>query len=99
MLPGGRSIVVEPQLRVLPLRMVRARATTQSLAAAVAALAAAAAAATSAEAGSLPGGWGVGKPMGGGSRGWLRGGRCVLLVLLPTSLAACRRCLRTLEFQ
>eukprot|EP00964_Phaeocystis_antarctica_P019552 scaffold10794_cov66-Phaeocystis_antarctica.AAC.3 len=81
--------------------MVRAAATRQSLEAAVAVArtAVAATAATSAEVGSLPGGWGVGKPMGGESRGWLREGGCVLLVLLPTPLASCRCCMRTLEFQ
>ena len=65
----------------------------------MAALAAAAAAAISAEAASLPGGWDIGEPMGGESRGRLRGGGCELLVLLPTPLASCRCCTRTLQYQ
>ena len=96
---GGRSKVVEPQLRVLSLRMVRAAATRQSLEAAVAVArtAVAAAATTSAEVGSLPGGWGMGKPMGGESRGRLRG--VPVLLLLPTPFASCRCFMRTLEFR
>ena len=64
----------------------------------MAALAAAAAAAISAEAASLPGGWDMGEPMGGESRGRLRGGGCELLVLLPTPLASCRCCTRSLQY-
>ena len=96
---GGRSKVVEPQLRVLSLRILRAAATASRPALAVAAALARAsvAAATSAEVASLPGGWCMGKPIWGESS-WLQG-VCVPLPLPRRDRFSARSFLRTEVFQ
>ena len=91
---GGRSKVVEPQLRVLSLRILRAAATASRPALAVAAALARAsvAAATSAEVASLPGGWCIGESS------WLQG-VCVPLPLPRRDRFSARSFLRTEVFQ
>ena len=91
---GGRSKVVEPQLRVLLLWISRAAATTSRPAFAVAAAVARAlvAAATSAEVASLPGGWCMGESS------WLQG-VCVPLPLPRRDRFSARSFLRTEVFQ
>ena len=91
---GGRSKVVEPQLRVLLLWISRAAAMTSRPAFAVAAAVARAlvAAATSAEVASLPGGWCIGESS------WLQG-VCVPLPLPRRDRFSARSFLRTEVFQ